>query len=98
MAKKAKKRSFEGKRKGVSFTHETTQTNAEAIEKLNAQDSTFAADCAFAIAKMERGMKYRENLVAWGFRLADEPPSRFPVRIDGKGRITVCVAAFYVLF
>ena len=81
MAKKTK-RSFTGSRKKVPFTVETTLTDAEALVALSQMDGDFAKDCAFEIGKLAQGMKAREVLVAWGFKLAEEGPRKSAVAVQ----------------
>lgn len=76
-------RVFEGTRKGQPFTVTTSLTDAQAIEVLRVGGSEgFAADCAAQIELMglakERNLpiKVRMNLVAWGFRMAEEKLNR----------------------
>lgn len=68
----AKKRQFTGNKRGVPFVTETTLTDAQAIKRLQRQGIKFATDCAKAIHDMSGGFDASENLVAWGFRLAEE--------------------------
>ena len=69
-------RTFQGSRKKVPFTVKTTMTDEAAIKILAKIEGDFASDCAFEIARMREGMKAKEVLVAWGFKLASEGPRK----------------------
>jgi hypothetical protein len=74
----AKKRVFEGTKKKVPFTIETTLTDAAAIKILRERskvDDDFMAQCADAIeisGMKNVKVKVKPNLLAWGFRMASE--------------------------
>lgn len=68
-------RTFTGTRKGVAFEVRTKLTDEQAVEtlrKMNPEGVGFIEDCAFEIQKMRNKLRYRDNLVAWGFRMAEE--------------------------
>ena len=46
-------------------------TDGAGIEPGNVAD-TFASKCAFEIHKVANGFRGRDNMVAWGFKLAEE--------------------------
>lgn len=91
-AKKQTMRTFEGTRKTKPFTVETTLTDGEAIEILkggtNNPADSFNNKCADAIeitamlaAKPSLKIKVSSNLVAWGFRIAEDTVNRVTITL-----------------
>jgi len=86
----AEERTFTGSRKGVPFTVETTMNDAECLAHLATIPGKFSEDCAFEIGKLKHaGLRSKETLVAWGFKLAEEkanPPKgvTFDPKVIGK--------------
>ena len=87
-SKKPTTRVFEGTKRKVPFRVETILTDSEAIAILRATDKKFPNDCADHIEIMGMSgkikMKPKMNLVAWGFRLAGEPPSAEAFTLPSK--------------
>jgi hypothetical protein len=51
----------------------TELSNSDAIASLKVIGGDFASDCAIEIAKLDYpGMRFKDILVAWGFKLAEE--------------------------
>lgn len=91
MARKKNERTFEGtSRKAGAFEVTTSLTNSEAVTQLRAMGNDFASDCADHIELMEMGetrklpVKYRANLVAWGFRLIDDVVNRIVLTLPAS--------------
>ena len=66
-------RTFTGSRKGVAFTVTSRMTDEQVTAHLTAIGGKFAEDCAFEVGKLKHaGLRTKETLVAWGFKLAEE--------------------------
>jgi hypothetical protein len=71
---------YDGRGRKADFNVSTKLTDAEAIDHLTGgkgitpgtDDETFQEKCAFEINKQANGFRARENMVAWGFKLAEE--------------------------
>lgn len=66
--------SYDGTNKGkANWDLETKLSDDDAIKFLGGIDGeNFKNSCAFEINKMKAGFKFSQNMVAWGFKLAED--------------------------
>lgn len=77
---------YDGRGKKSDFNVTTKLTDTEAINLLTGgkgiqpgtESETFAEKCAFEIHKLAAGFRARGNMIAWGFKLAEEKANPVP--------------------